>query len=201
MNSYSHIRIGRMVLRRLQSEYHVSLPSTVFLWANCRPDYSFKYKRIPHYKEPMNEIFAQLVNEISRCRWEKCELVFIADRLGVICHFLCDFFCYAHSPSFNGGITEHIRYESKLNRFLKEHRNLCEQWMDSDRLRQNQPDKGALLLLEGHYRDYLCQQTSVACDIQYSLEACVKLTSRLLAQIQQNSAVPIRRSIHHTIST
>lgn len=200
MNSYSHIRIGRMILPILQSKYHVSLPTTVFLWANCRPDYSFKYKRVPHYKGPMEKIFAQLFVETSYYRWEKHEPFLIADRLGVICHFLCDFFCYAHSPFFSGGITEHICYEAKVNRFLKEYQNVCQKWVHSNPSFSNQSTKDVLHHLEKQYQHYLSRQTSVACDIQYSLEACMELTSYLLARILYSEIAPINCKIHNVVS-
>jgi hypothetical protein len=31
--------------------------------------------------------------------------------MGVVCHYVCDYFCYSHSPAFQGNLWDHIKYE------------------------------------------------------------------------------------------
>jgi hypothetical protein len=33
--------------------------------------------------------------------------------LGIVSHYVCDYFCYPHHPSFKGGLREHIAYETR----------------------------------------------------------------------------------------
>lgn len=199
MNTYSHIRIGKMVLKRLESEYQISLPKTVFIWANCRPDYSVKYHKIPHNKEPMKDTFERLAYEVSHCKWERDNILFIADRLGVICHFLCDFFCYAHSPSFSGSLKEHIAYESKVNHFLKENSELCNRWTNSLLLDRETDVSKSLSWLEERYQSYLQEKMQIVSDVQFSLEVCVELTANLLSTILLKSSVPICGRVYNII--
>lgn len=189
MNSYSHIRIGRFVLKRLQIKYGVSLPTATFLWANCRPDYSIKYKKIPHYKKSMEKDFKRLVEEILLYRWEKENIFLIADRLGVICHFICDFFCYAHSPAFSGGLKEHISYEAKVNRFIKENPVLLENWVSSDKCLENKTVEDLLCWFDRQYEHYILTSNNIACDVEFSINVSLELTSRLLDFIFCNSKV------------
>ena len=31
--------------------------------------------------------------------------------MGIVSHYLCDYFCYSHSPAFRGNLWDHIKYE------------------------------------------------------------------------------------------
>jgi hypothetical protein len=31
--------------------------------------------------------------------------------MGIVSHYVCDYFCYSHSPSFRGNLWDHIKYE------------------------------------------------------------------------------------------
>lgn len=189
MNSYSHIRIGRLVLNRLQHKYGISIPVVAFLWANCKPDYSIKYKKIPHYKKAMEKEFKRLIKEVSLYKWDNKNIFLIADRLGVICHFICDFFCYAHSPSFSGGLKDHISYEAKVNRFIKENSALLENWASFENCFENKTVKDLLYWFDRRYEHYNLTPNNVACDVEFSISVSLELTSCLLDFVICNSKV------------
>ena len=46
--------------------------------------------------------------------------------LGVICHFLCDYFCIPHYQRWEfkspGAVKDHVLYENDLNKFSKTHK-------------------------------------------------------------------------------
>lgn len=189
MNSYSHIRIGRLVLNRLQNKYGILLPNASFLWSNCKPDYSIKYKKIPHYKQSMEKEFKRLIEEVSLYKWENKNIFLISDRLGVICHFICDFFCYAHSPSFSGGLKEHISYEAKVNKFIKENPDLLENWASFDNCLGNKTIEDLLYWFDRRYERYILTPNNAACDVEFSIGVSLELTSRLLDLILCNSQV------------
>ena len=189
MNSYSHIRIGRIVLNKLQHKYGISLPTVAFLWANCKPDYSIKYKKIPHYKKSMEKEFKLLVEEVLLYKWDNKNIFLIADRLGVICHFICDFFCYAHSPSFSGGLKGHISYEAKVNKFIKENPALLENWASFDNCLGNKTIEDLLYWFDRRYERYILTPNNAACDVEFSIGVSLELTSRLLDLILCNSQV------------
>lgn len=46
----------------------------------------------------------------------------LSQELGVICHFLCDFFCVAHSErwEFKHSLNKHVTYERELGAFAKD---------------------------------------------------------------------------------
>ena len=54
-------------------------------------------------------------------------------RLGLMCHFICDYFCFAHNADFTGSLTQHITYERDLDEYLREN---CKELLDLDGSRE-----------------------------------------------------------------
>lgn len=41
-------------------------------------------------------------------------------KIGILCHYYADFFCWAHNPYFEEGLRGHVRYEDGLLRYMQE---------------------------------------------------------------------------------
>lgn len=180
MNSYSHVHVSVIILRKLKSEYGIYLPATIFSMANLRPDYSIKYKRLPHYQEDMYDIIQQMLRELAQSNKLKMNRLFLADRLGVICHYLCDFFCYAHTKHFKGGLKEHIRYEAELNHYIKKRRHICESvdFLSGTQLSDSVEDM--IKRLDERLQDYYTLSTSHGFDMVCAIQACMEITVQML---------------------
>ena len=92
-------------------------------------------------------------------------------RLGIVCHFLTDFFCFAHTNGFTGTMREHIRYEKELDRYL---RNFCAAQFHSCRTGTDPVLKSASAALENleQLQDaFLSQPHAFETDVRYSLHA------------------------------
>jgi hypothetical protein len=37
-----------------------------------------------------------------------------SEKLGIVLHYIADFFCFAHAPTFNNNIISHLLYETRL---------------------------------------------------------------------------------------
>lgn len=187
MNASSHMHVSAIIRRQLKSEFGIYLPAAVFTYANCRPDFSVKYKKIPHYKPYMYDIIKQELRDLASCDKSKFNSVVLADKLGVICHFICDFFCYAHTEKFEGTLMEHLKYESQLNRYIKKRRMVCS---DVDFLIDvdlNTSVEDLLSSLDQRYEDYIGLDASLGFDMVCAVQACVEISARLLYIVASKS--------------
>ncbi len=180
MNTNSHIHIGVLLCRRMEKAYGIKLPRAVFVAANCRPDYSIKYKRVPHYKDDMEGTVREMIRTLAFSDKSRLNAYRLADRLGVICHYLCDFFCYAHTDAFVGTTREHLHYESQLNRYLSDRLPEMAQCMPSRPPVLTDSVCEMLDNVEDCYRNYRKSQASFAADISFSLCACEQVLAPLL---------------------
>lgn len=117
MNSMNHILIGSIVYDYLQEKYGIMLQKSGFLKGNTCPDHGISFLR-PHK-----------VKYCGRLVRRKTEKLFAGSRpinrrtskkIGILCHYYSDFFCFAHSPGFSGSLKEHVRHENCLLYFMSE---------------------------------------------------------------------------------
>jgi hypothetical protein len=96
-----------------------------FIWGNVKPDYVSKYKLKKHfYNESINMILEK-ISFLSSLTTKEIYYSYgikkFSAELGVVCHFLCDFFCFAHSERWRlkSDLKKHVSYEQKLGKMAK----------------------------------------------------------------------------------
>ncbi len=206
MNTFSHLKIGRILYESLVEDARGLLSYRAFLWGNISPDFSVRLLTCPHYIEN----YSSFLKEELAFLFDggDAESAFWADtygedwpanaflmpdsdvpnpdlsvRLGVVCHFLTDFFCFAHTKGFTGTMREHIRYEKELDRYL---RNFCAAQFHSCRTGTDPVLKSASAALENleQLQDaFLSQPHAFETDVRYSLHACTSTVSAVAACI------------------
>ncbi|MCL1815211.1 MAG: zinc dependent phospholipase C family protein [Treponema sp.] len=99
-----HHRIGKKVWAELK-ELGCHIHEKLFLLGNLFPDliqsYIWRRHEYPHSREYVRKKLISL---------EKKPL-FFSFHLGVLTHYICDYFCYPHSSGYNKGLIQHILYE------------------------------------------------------------------------------------------
>ena len=122
----THLTISNALIENLDSGKSFFISEKNFIYGNIKPDMTSKYVLHKHY---LKESFDMIIGKIkSLC---KLSLDFIekyfsiskfSQELGVICHFLCDFFCVPHSQrwEFSHSFKKHVIYEKDLQSIAKD---------------------------------------------------------------------------------
>ncbi|KAB3525508.1 zinc dependent phospholipase C family protein [Alkaliphilus serpentinus] len=165
----THILIGQKVFDNIKELYNMKqLHRTSFIIGNIKPDIVYRLLIKSHC---MKDSLYFVVNEINRLLSSEVEdIKEFSSSLGVINHFLSDFFCSAHyyqSEEFNGSIN-HFKYEMKLHQaFIKMER---QKLLSLKELNINRYVKDSFLssiyFLENEYKN---QMPSIETDIIYAL--------------------------------
>ncbi len=174
MNTYSHMILGRLLYEYVKENHGIILEKGSFLRGNVAPDYNVSIITRPHYIE-------------NRLGFVKSEIEALADtslpsekvgkiyskRLGVICHYYSDFFCYAHNgPEYRRNMAFHMKYERCLHQYLVDIKDMIKnvKLMPENRFA---PDQRAINLgFEALHSEYLRSEPSFDRDIIYALYAC-----------------------------
>lgn len=119
MNIISHYRLAKSILHYLQEEYGIRLRRHSFIFGNLKPDISGEFLWSPHTCARFDPTLKQLRSFLQRTQSEKISESSFGVKLGEFCHYLSDFFCYAHNPSFTENILGHHAYEWELGKCLK----------------------------------------------------------------------------------
>jgi hypothetical protein len=163
MNFFTHIMFSKELYRQLS--HHIELDKKSFCYGNIKPDLSPKCLRNPHLLE--NYLFI-VANSSNRLITEKNpDLKEFSVDLGIICHYICDFFCYYHVDSkLYHHLLDHFLYEIRL------HWVLCstgiKNKLDTASGRKNPGRSIASMIMEMR-KEYMSRQKTFQSDIEYAL--------------------------------
>jgi len=101
-----HHEIGKKVFAELK-ELGCQLHKNLFLIGNLFPDIIQSYFWRRHEYKHSRDYICKKLDMVKRKSW------LFSFHLGILAHYICDYFCYPHSPSFDKGLIDHIAYEIK----------------------------------------------------------------------------------------
>jgi hypothetical protein len=174
MNSFSHILIGKLLSEYLKTTYGVKLCKMSYLYGNILPDFIRRYKSRPHEPACWE---SYIKNEIGSLLEHRNIGRDTSRRLGILSHFIADFFCYPHTGAYTGTAVAHLRYEWALHSFLRKNLddlrrtdfgNTCGDGIAGNAAARTERIYGCF---EKLYKEYLDQEPSYTSDVLYTLSA------------------------------
>ncbi len=110
-------------------------------------------------------------------------------KLGVITHFIADYFTYPHNSIYEGNISAHCVYEKELKFALKEYIKVCtnnkEMYFMNDNIRNNEMqfknsvDEICNFIKEKH-EEYLKQDIVHKVDCEYIIHVCKSVVDYII---------------------
>ena len=124
----THKVMGENIIKYANTKSVYLINDKRFIWGNVKPDCTPKYKFKKHY---FNESIDMIVEKIKYLSSLTLEEVYyditigkFSEELGVVCHFLCDFFCAPHYYRWEfkstSAVKHHMMYENKLAKLAKD---------------------------------------------------------------------------------
>ncbi len=201
MNTHSHILMGRFLNDYVRKKYGIVLNRRSFIWGNVRPDYSVSFIQRPHFIK-YNLTYVQkltiftLKRRAQKQKKQKQKYIqksanrdkYYSKQLGILCHYYADFFCFAHTSYFKGGLYRHFKYEDKLDQFFTEN---YDKLMTVELIHNTaaaRDEKQIFAQFAKHQFAYMNSVPSLQNDIAYSILACTELICLLAG-----SSVPAER--------
>ena len=111
MNIQSHLKLAVFISE--SSEINITgLRKLSFVFGNIFPDISFTFIRKPHVPNIMYDTVMRRIDKSMLSLDNQNNLNYFG--LGIITHYLADFFCAAHNESFGKDTRQHYQYERLL---------------------------------------------------------------------------------------
>lgn len=121
----THIFIGKRVWEIVENEPILyKLNKRLFVYGNVKPDVPFQNIPLEHKREEALPFVLEKIDELKNMELSsKIDIDIFSLNLGIICHFLSDFYCMPHVQRWGDykGIKravkgiEHICYEFKIS--------------------------------------------------------------------------------------
>ena len=81
-----------------------------FILGNIAPDFYILFFTKPHFYDLSSQDVYKLSSKLITCDKEM-NTAYYSYKLGVITHFVCDYFCYSHTMAYKGNLFRHMLYE------------------------------------------------------------------------------------------
>ena len=187
MNSFSHNLIGKILLNQLSARYGVELDRRSFLYGCMLPDFTRYFKRLPHEPLYWERYIKNEIRDLSGLKQTGKRFgPGVSKRLGVICHFYADYFCFAHTCFFEGGTLSHMKYEWHLDRRLRDNAaqlHTAELGLKPVPALSAETIYADMASLLDKYKTY---EPGYMRDLTFALRAC----AGLIAAVAESAAVP-----------
>ncbi len=180
----THIIISKSLLDNIDYEKKFFLKDKSFIYGNIKPDILSKYKLKKHYLDESYDMVKEKIEYLSGLNLDSLEKYYtkseFSQEIGVICHFLADFFCVAHSErwEFKHSLKIHVKYECGLTKVAKDYD------LKNDR-KQNLEDID--LFFEKLYSEYKNNGNFEENDLKYAAYICNTVTNYILEKILDNT--------------
>ncbi|MFB0920692.1 MAG: zinc dependent phospholipase C family protein [Oscillospiraceae bacterium] len=175
MNKYSHIMIGELIYEYIKKEHGIHLEKESFIRGNVIPDFSYYAIAHPHF---MKLSLGYVQAEIESLSNTYVESALIGSnyslRLGIICHYYADFFCFAHSSGYKQVVVNHLKYEHLLYKYFQDNFDSIAQMKlaFSGNIGRNADEINEKM--KSLHAEYTNTEPSYSEDLNYALLACAE---------------------------
>ena len=182
MKSASHHAMGHLLYEALTKQ-GVKLDQELFVLGNLLPDYLPELILNPHFTLKCQReihIFTEALAGQPVTRGEQLPPEY-ALRLGILCHYLTDYFTFAHTPEFRLGLKQHGAYEQQLNDYFRGHYTQEESTLHGVRFENAENARDVVKEIYRLKRDYCEEGCTLSRDVRYAFTACLSAMTQLIA--------------------
>ncbi len=164
--------MGRHLYKYFTKNLDVELDEANFVAWNVLPDIAPSLLKLSHFKKDIYDLVMERAENLSKHGAEMSVKEY-SKQLGILCHFMADFFCYAHADYFDGTKLGHAKYEIEMQLYgyrRKEMLSAVDLLVNAAEMDKSLALYEQINLLHEQYRSIA---PSYGVDIVYTLTACV----------------------------
>lgn len=184
---FSHVTMGRYLYKYFTHTMGLELDKKTFVTWNVMPDIAPSLLKLSHFKKDIYDLVMERAQDLIENEGNMTVEEY-SKHLGILCHFMSDFFCYAHAEYFDGSKIGHLKYEVKMQFYGYKRRDM----LHAIDLIANAAELDCQATLYEQINNLHDQYVKVApsygVDFVYSLTACVDLVLQLLPELRPQEA-------------
>lgn len=115
MHKIVHLFFASRIRKQLRDLTGISLNAFRFAYGNIKPDLTFSMYKTPHTFSRSEKVLKEHILKLFE---EPLHISDFSEKLGIVMHYLCDYFCFAHSDTYNRGLVAHALYELRMVRSM-----------------------------------------------------------------------------------
>jgi len=181
----THRRIGKLVHSYLKNHLKIELDPRALKYGCMKPDLPFSKIHFPHYKVDSFQDICEMINQLSISRdtfQNKKSLSVFSQNLGIILHYIADFFCEAHNFHLYDKIPKHLYYEnilsSKFERIKVSDLKIMLKKFKNNNI--SAPKTTLKQYINDRHFEYLNMDRNFDTDLQFSLSMCINVAYSII---------------------
>jgi len=185
----THRLIGETIGMAIRSQYPDILDEKAFQYGCMIPDYYFRYVIIPHYKNKSFEFITEMMQKARSLPQTIIEKQRFSTELGVITHYISDYFCQAHNYTEYDNCMNHLIYEGKLSKEFK--RLNLQKFCHNNLTANNRIELGSLANLPAFINDRSLEYTNEKRQMRTDISYCLDVATTVALTIVNHSQTKI----------
>lgn len=187
MNCFSHVTMGRYLSQYFSEHFGVKLDKRSFVLWNVLPDLAPSLLKLSHFKKDIYDLVMERA-ELLEKHGEEMNPREFGKQMGILCHFMADFFCYAHAEYFAGSKIGHFKYEVLMQFFGYRRRSMLHAVDFIANAASVDQSMALYERINQLHEQYSNIEPSYGVDFVYSITACVEL---MMAMLDYNAETPV----------
>jgi len=186
----THRQISGAIINTLaEDNAAITMNKTYFCWGGSLTD--IFWANPGHTKEESFHYLSRSIRDLLKKPYNSItpgDQQHFLLKSGIICHYICDYFCRAHNDPDYKGLLPHLIYESRLQAEFKSY-NLVK--ICKNAVNQPKPEIDVLLpsltdYIQSRYLAYMSEKPDMKQDIFYAVETSTLIVAALMGCIRMN---------------
>lgn len=177
----SHLFFSKIIYENMLYDNHIKLNKSGFKYGNIKPDLLMNFKVIPHNylysADFVIEEINSLINNANSLKYLQSSD--FAVKLGVIDHYVSDFFCMPHNKNLiKISFFAHFNYERKLDAICKYIKlRKLKRYLNNN---MGNIDGNISDILQMRYEVYNHEEFSLINDILFAIGTCILVNNFII---------------------
>ncbi len=189
----THRLISKALYKNIKKTYNIELNKSAFIYGSIKPDIVLSMKKMSHTKDGSEDFLYSLIENLQKkdLPLTSKELKKFSINLGVILHFLSDYFCQVHNSYDN--LLTHFYYEYKLEvKFNNTNLTaICSKASEQMAVNKKNYDFSMKDYVNDKHKEYLLKPPEMQNDIQYCMEICTTASLIIINNCMKNNIYKI----------
>ncbi len=196
MIANTHIIFSKYIFSHCLKHLNFKLNKVMFIYGNIKPDF---FPEGAHSSHTIRTNIMDVKEYAARLMTQKLDINEFSLTLGVLCHYICDFFCIYHNERCRGkSLTEHIKYELLLHIKLK---RLLSNGSFKPLMETLSGDRDILWIISDLQESYDREMDTAVKDLSYAVTAAMIIAESIICCSELFSRPEKNHEMHRVLVT
>ena len=184
--------IADHIYKNTEKSLGIKLNKSSLMYGSVKPDIAPNLLKLSHFKPQSLRLICKEIKDLSEHAYadDLGYIKFISRQIGIINHFISDFFCVPHNDrqTYKNNFREHMAYENTLHKKFKNYNSKIiapEASANFLNLTINEIEE----IIEAHHKSYSMNKESMLNDIEYSIKVSSLVSVMVMTNMVYNSSV------------